>query len=129
MRRRSTHSRALLLVATLVTAGAVGIGIVSAPSATVDVRVIDAGARSVVHNADVTARPVSVSRGGLGAGTSAPTAKTLTAKSGKARSGKTSLVRIPPYKVVKAPPTIEKLPPGPVPGDPFSFRLGTLNIL
>ncbi|MDP2772701.1 MAG: endonuclease/exonuclease/phosphatase family protein, partial [Nocardioides sp.] len=115
-------------VATLVTAGAVGIGIVSAPSATVDLRVIDAGAQSVVHNADVTARPVSVSRG-LGAGTRAPSAKTLTAKSGKATSGKTSLVRIPPYKVVKAPPTIEKLPPGPVPGDPFSFRLGTLNIL
>lgn len=116
-------------MATLVTAVAVTVGIVSAPSQ-VDLRVVDVdvAAQSVVQGADVTARPVDVSRGGLtaagGPGTSAPGRKTV-----KTEAAASSLVRIPPYKVARSTPTIEKLPPGPVPGDPFSFRIGTLNIL
>lgn len=34
---------------------------------------------------------------------------------------------LPPFKVRKA-RTLRKLPPGPVPGDPFTFQIGTLNV-
>jgi len=118
-------------VATLVTAVAVGVGIVSAPGPVDDLRVVDVAAQSVVQGADVTARPVDVSRGSFrtASGTSAPGKGTPTLKTLKDEAPASPLLRIPPYKVVKAKPTIEKLPPGPVPGDPFSFRIGTLNIL
>lgn len=94
--------------------------------------VVEAASRSVVSGADVHARPASVSRGAERAGRLAPAAQTSGTSKKKAaqqRPGEGSLVRIPPYEVARTTEPIEKLPPGPVPGDPFSFRIGTLNIL
>ena len=116
-------------MATLVTGAAVGVGVLRAPGAAVDLMVVEAGSRSVVSGADVNARPSSVSRGGEAAGTLAPAAQTSQKKKSDRPEVGSSLVRVPPFKVARTTQPIEKLPPGPVPGDPFSFRVGTLNIL
>ncbi|WP_341925706.1 endonuclease/exonuclease/phosphatase family protein [Nocardioides psychrotolerans] len=131
MPRRPAATRACLLAATLITGAAVGVGVLKAPGP-VDLMVVEAASQSVVSSADVRARPASVSRGGERAGGLAPAAQTSGRATGKARQDRPeagSLVRIPPFKVVRTTKPIEKLPPGPVPGDPFSFRIGTLNIL
>ncbi|WP_309649716.1 endonuclease/exonuclease/phosphatase family protein [Nocardioides sp.] len=131
MPRRPAATRACLLAATLITGAAVGAGVLRAPGP-VDVMVVEAASRSVVSGADVNARPATVSRGGERAGDLAPAAQTSERTSDKARRDRPdagSLVRIPRFKVARTTEPIEKLPPGPVPGDPFSFRIGTLNIL
>ncbi|GEP38006.1 hypothetical protein NPS01_16690 [Nocardioides psychrotolerans] len=134
MPRRPAATRAFLLAATLITGAAVGVGVQKAPGA-VDLMVVEPGSRSVVSGADVNARPATVSRGGESAGNLAPAAHTsepTTKKTNQESSSQGSLVRVPPYKVARTTAPIEKLPPGPPPpepGDPFSFRIGTLNIL
>lgn len=131
MRRRPTHTRALLLVASLLTAVVVALGTLSAPGV-VDVMVVEAASTSVVKNADVRARPAQLSRAsdrGRRTPASQGGAKATPEAPATPRGADSSLVRVPAYTVLEAPAPLEKLPPGPVPGDPFSFRIGTLNIL
>lgn len=138
MLRRPAATRAFLLAATLVTGAAVGAGVLNAPGPVVEMMVVEAGSQSVVSGVHVKARPARVSRGEEMADGLAPAARTSqqgseqTSKKARQGQGEGSLVRVPPYKVAKTRQSIEKIPPGPpppVPGDPFSFRIGTLNIL
>ncbi len=140
MPRRPVTTRAFLVAATLVTSAAVGVGVLSAPggSGAVAPLVVRAAGQSVVSGADINARPASVSRGvdasADASGGLAPAAQQSgeSAKQAQRGAAQGSLVRVPPFKVAKTRAPLEKIPPGPpppVPGDPFSFRIGTLNIL
>lgn len=120
-------------MATLLTGLVVVIGTLSA-SGPVRTTVIDAGARATVNGATVKARPaLTLSRAIIGNGradrSEPDTRKQAASAMAVAQPRVESLQKVPPFKVIKAPKLIEKLPPGPVPGDPFSFRIGTLNIL
>jgi hypothetical protein len=116
VRRRSTPSRVPLITATVLT---VALGTLLAPG---QMRLSAAdGAQQVVGRAQVTARPADISRGG---------SRDLV----RARSA-VGEDKLPPYQVKPAGAPIAKLPPPPPPppepepSTPFTFQVGTLNVL
>lgn len=117
MRRRPTPLlRVFLLAATVITvlAVAAGTAFVSGP---LELTLVDDAPAQVVE-APVKARPPVTSRG-LGSGLSR-------ARSASARD------TLPPYRVKEAGAPIKELPPPPpkpTPDEPFTFQVGTLNIL
>lgn len=105
-------------MATVLTVLTVAVGTLVAPSpgARMQLAAADIGMQTRVAGAEITARPapVSLSRGGRRVPDDALSSP---------------LRRVPTQPVLRRPHPIEKLPPGPVPGDPFTFQIGTLNIL
>ena len=116
VRRRSTPLRTFLLAATVFTVLAVAGGTFLWPYAPRTV-VVDAPVAN--PTADAVARPGVSSREGHRA----------RARSAAARA------KLPPYRVKEAGAPLEKLPPPPPPepepepGTPFTFQIGTLNVL
>lgn len=124
MRRRSTRLRDLLLTATVFTVLAVAAGLVVTPSF---MRLsADDLVEPTVAAAPVQARPADTSRG-------------LDRSLARARARSASLNTLPPYQLKQAGAPIKKLPPPPAPkpkpkpkvtaGAPFTFQIGTLNVL
>ncbi|MDN4160135.1 endonuclease/exonuclease/phosphatase family protein [Nocardioides abyssi] len=117
MRRRPTVP-VVLAVAVLLTGLAVVAGLGLAPR---EVRVpIAVGAPVEVSGAQVSARGERVSR----AADRAP----ATARARTEAASALVPPKAPPYLVERAGAPLRRVPPGPVPGDPFTFQVGTLNV-
>ena len=120
VRRRSTRFRDLLLAATVFTVLAVAAGLVVTPS------ILRLSADELVEPT-VAAAPVKA----RAAGTSRDADRLARAR---ARSA-SALNTLPPYQLKQAGAPIKKLPPPPPPkpkvstGTPFTFQIGTLNVL
>jgi endonuclease/exonuclease/phosphatase family metal-dependent hydrolase len=117
VRRRPTAS-VVLVVAVLLTGLAVVAGLGLAPR---EVRVpIAVGAPVEVAGAQVSARGEQVSR-------DADRAPAVARARTEAVSGLVA-PKAPPYRLKSAGAPLRRVPPGPVPGDPFTFQVGTLNV-
>ncbi len=138
MQRRARIS-VTLVVSVLATGAAVGLGTVAVPIAPVPMKVQAAVPAEVVTSLAVKGRPGPVSRSLTT--TLALTEKPQTALRAAAQTPvkrkqskpstdlSPSLPRLPAYRLLKSGAALEELPKGPVPGDPFTFGIGTLNIL
>lgn len=122
MRRRSTRIRDLLLAASVFTVLAVAAGLVVTPSF---MRLsADDLAEPTVAAAPTHARTAEASRG-------------LDRRLARARARSASMNTLPPFQVKQAGAPIKKLPPPPpkpkpkvtTAGTPFTFQIGTLNVL
>ncbi|WP_372728677.1 endonuclease/exonuclease/phosphatase family protein [Nocardioides sp.] len=115
MRHRPLRSRSLLLTATVLTVLAVLVGVLVAPhrGAAPELTAVEQPVVLAVES-QVTARQVDVSRS-IGRGL--------------VRARSASSDTLPPYQVKPAGAPIRKLPPPPTPGTPFTFQIGTLNVL
>jgi hypothetical protein len=119
VRRRPTPLRSFLLAATVFTVLAVAVGTFLGPSV-MRLRAADSAATEV-SAPQVTRHTAAPSRDGV--------RHRVSARSSTARD------TVPPYQLQKAGAPIKKLPPPPPPepkvttGTPFTFQVGTLNVL
>ncbi|GAB2763950.1 hypothetical protein GCM10027020_15120 [Nocardioides salsibiostraticola] len=141
--RRRARIAATLLVAVVATAAAVGVGTATSPLAPGLMQVQATSpavpvtslavkgrpgprSRTLTTNLALTEKPQEVAVSDTGS------AADQQKKQKPDAAASATLPRLPAYRLMKPAAALEKRPeppPGPVPGDPFSFGIGTLNIL
>jgi endonuclease/exonuclease/phosphatase family metal-dependent hydrolase len=153
MRRRPAPVRASLALAVLVTAMTLVLGSLltaerpssPGPTAAADLAAATSGDRTTGTSRDLSRPTVDPGSAPSSGGSSAPAdgaeqpsapapdAPGAAADEVAAPPATTSpaapAAALPPYTVKRSGKALRKLPPGPQPGDPFTFQVGTLNIL